>query len=136
MSSDRRIEPYSNIDISNIAKEAATTALKDFLLIRLYVSVDGNAIANLTAQVNLDDNDSLVMQPPSISMTSDIPAYVAVYGYGTYGIAVYGAGATSNYLVNAIGGGYNISLTISSNDTAASYTVRTAILTYGLEARQ
>jgi hypothetical protein len=106
--------------------------------LRLYVTVDDDAIANLTAQIGLDDNDPTVMQPPSISMTSNFPSTVAIYGFSgsLYGQARYGQGAASNYLVNPIGAGYNISITISSSDTLPSYTLRTAILTYGIEARQ
>jgi len=109
--------------------------------LRLYVSVEDDAIANLTAQIGLDDNDPTVMQPGSISMTSNFPSTVAVYGFSSgsgtrYGVARYGQGAASNYLVNPVGGGYNISITISSNDMLPSYTIKTAILTYALEARQ
>jgi len=106
--------------------------------LRLYVTVDDDAIANLTAQIGLDDNDPTVLQPPSISMTSNFPSTVAIYGFSgsLYGQAKYGQGAASNYLVNPVGAGYNISIKISSNDTLPAYTLRTAILTYGLEARQ
>lgn len=109
--------------------------------LRLYVTVDGNAVANLTAQMNFDDNDPTIMQPPAINMTSNFLASVAIYGFsagaGTrYGTAVYGQGAASNYLVNPIGGGFDLSLTVSSNDKNPSYTLKTAIADYAIEARQ
>jgi hypothetical protein len=111
--------------------------------LRLYITVDDDALAEITAQVYLDDNDATVLQPDPIDLTTFIPADIAVYGFtgglgggSKYGMAVYGKGASSNYRTQLVGGGFNASLYLSSNDTNPAYSIKTAILEYALGARQ
>jgi len=106
--------------------------------LRLYVKTEGDAISRLTAQVLLDDSDGGILQPAPIDLTTNIPLGVAVYGYSTstYGTALYGRGASSNYRTGTHGAGFNISLKISSNDSRPSYAIKTAIMEYSLGARQ
>jgi len=110
--------------------------------LRLYAQVEGNAVANLTTQVFLDDNDPTIAQPSSIDMTTNIPAGVAIYGFtggingSKYGEAVYGRGASQNYRVGLIGGGFNSSIKVSSSDSLPAYTIKTLVIQYMLGARQ
>ena len=115
---------------------------KIFYRLKLIVDVEGSAVAELTTTLLLDDNDSTILQPSGLDMTSSIPTDVAVYGFtggvGTgslYGTMVYGQGASKNYRTGLVGGGQNGSLKISSNDTLPSYAIQTAILEYELGAR-
>lgn len=116
---------------------------KTIYRIKIYVEVEGGAIAELTCQLSLDDGDFTVIQPNAIDMTSNFPATVAIYGFSggigggsLYGTAVYGQGAQSTYRVNAIGSGFNISFKFSSEDTLPQYTIKTVIIEYVMEARQ
>lgn len=110
--------------------------------LRLYVTSEDRALARLTARLFLDDNDANVLQPSAIDMTTNIPGGIAIYGFtgGTngskYGSAVYGQGASQNYRTGLYGGGFNISLKISSDDTRPAYAIKTAIMEYSLGARQ
>ena len=110
--------------------------------LRLYVTTEGRALSHITAQVYLDDNDPTVVQPSSIDMTSYIPEGVAIYGFtggvngSKYGTAVYGRGASQNYRTGLLGGGFNISVKLSTDDTRPAYAVKTAIMEYSLGARQ
>lgn len=106
--------------------------------LRLYVNAEGGALARLTAQVLLDDEDANIIQPASVDMTSNVPVGVAIYGFSlsTYGTAIYGSRASANYRTGLHGGGFNISLKISSNDSRPSYAIKTAIMEYSLGARQ
>lgn len=110
--------------------------------LRLYVTTEGGAVANLTTQVSLDDGDANILQPAAIDMTTNIPADVAIYGFTSgvdgskYGAAVYGRRASSNYRTGLLGGGFNISVKVSSNDDLPSYAIKTAIMEYSLGARQ
>jgi len=106
--------------------------------LRLYVEVDGGAIAQITSNIYLDDSDGNIIQPNGIDMTTNIPPDVAVYNFGgsLYGTAVYGQQASSNYRTQVIGAGYNISIKLSSNDQLPAYAIKTAIMEYGLGARQ
>lgn len=110
--------------------------------LRLYVSTEGRALAHLTVQVLLDDDDATVLQPSSIDMTTYVPAEIAIYGFtgglsgSRYGTAVYGQGASNNYRTGLYGGGFNISIKVSSEDTRPAHTIKTAIMEYSLGARQ
>lgn len=110
--------------------------------LRLYVNVEDDALAELTVQVLLDDDDATVLQPSPIDLTTFIPALIAIYGFTggasgtTYGTSVYGQGASSNYRTQLVGGGYNASLLISSDDQNPAYAIKTAIIEYVLGARQ
>lgn len=106
--------------------------------LRLYVATEGNALSRLTARIYLDDDDANILQPPAIDMTTNVPVGMAIYGYATslYGTARYGRGASANYRTGLRGGGFNVSIKISSNDSRPAYTIKTAIMEYSLGARQ
>lgn len=110
--------------------------------VRIYATTEGRAVSHITAQVYLDDNDANVLQPAAIDLTSNIPTDVAVYGFtggvngSRYGTAVYGRGASSNYRSGLLGGGFNISLKFSTDDSRPAYAIKTVIMEYSLGARQ
>lgn len=106
--------------------------------LRLYVSAEDRALSSITAQVYLDDNDANVLQPAAAALSTSIPTGIAIYGYSAskYGTAIYGRGASSNYKTGLIGGGFNMSIKLSSNDTKPAYAIKTAIIDYSLGARQ
>lgn len=106
--------------------------------LRLYVQSEDRALARLTAEVLLDDEDANVLQPPPIDLTTNVPPGLAIYSYpvSTYGTAVYGRGASNNYRTGVHGGGFNVSIRISSDDTRPAYAIKTIILEYSLGARQ
>lgn len=122
--------PYSVFDDPAVRK----TIYK----LRLYAEVDGGAIAEITAQVYIDDDDAIVIQPDPIDMTTNVFPSTAVYGFSgsTYGVAVYGQRASANYRTQLIGSGYNIALKIYSNNQLPAYAIKTLIIEYGLGARQ
>lgn len=115
---------------------------KVFYTLRLIASVEGGAVAELTEQTFLDDNDPNIIQPSSVNLTTNIISTIAIYGFtggingSKYGTAVYGQGASPNYRVGLVGGGLNGSIKISSNDTLPAYTLKTLIIEYMLGARQ
>jgi len=115
---------------------------KVFYKLKLVGEVEGSAVAELTSQLLLDDEDTGIIQPSSIDMTTNIPTTIAIYGFtgginGTrYGTSVYGQGANKNYQVGLVGGGFNGSFKISSNDSLPAYTLKTLIIEYMLGARQ
>lgn len=140
-----------NFDGSNISAYIKTpyyvfddpALRKTIYRLRIYVEVEGGAIAELTCQLSLDDGDFTILQPNALDMTSNIPATVAIYGFtgglgggSKYGTAVYGQGAQSLYKINSIGSGFNVAFTISSDDTLPQYTLKTLIIEYAMEARQ
>jgi hypothetical protein len=109
---------------------------KTLYTLRAYIKVVDNALAYLTLQVNLDDNDAGILQPPAIDLTTAIPPGAFIYGYSVYGAAIYGQGASVNYRTNPVGAGFNIGFKISSNDTNPVWNIRTMILEYEMEERE
>lgn len=115
---------------------------KTLYKVKLYISVEDQASADLTAQISLNDGDSTVLQPLPVTILNNAAATIAIYGYtglpngSKYGTAVYGQVASQFYRSNVIGSGYNASVRISSNNTLPAYTIRTIIFEYTMEARQ
>jgi hypothetical protein len=109
---------------------------KTIYSMRTYVDTLNDSLAHLTLQVNLDDNDAGIIQPPSIDLTAAIPQSSFLYGYGSYGLAVYGAGLSKNYRTNPIGSGYNIGWTLSSEGSNPPWNVKTMIAEYEMSERQ
>ena len=115
---------------------------KTLYKLKLYVSVEDQATADLLAQVSLNDGDSTVLQPLPAIIVNNAAATIAIYGFtgglngSKYGTAVYGQVASTFYRTNLTGSGYNASLRISSNNTLPQYTIRTVIIEYTMEARQ
>lgn len=116
---------------------------KTIYRVKVYVDVEGGAVAELTCQLSLDDGDFSLIQPNALDMVSNVPATVAIYGFtggigggSKYGTAVYGQGAQSTYKINSIGSGFNVAFTFSSDDTLPQYTIKTLIIEYAMEARQ
>jgi hypothetical protein len=103
---------------------------------------NGNAMAQLTAQLFLNDNDPTIIQPASIDVSGTIPGTAAVYGFsgGTgggslYGTALYGQGVSPKYKAYTAGSAENLSIKLSSNDTLPAWAIKTLIIEYELGDR-
>ena len=96
-----------------------------------YYRVEG--ATDVTAQINLDYNDPLIVQPTNFHIASD--ATLTLYGTAVYGTNLYGTTNSPRVKNNITGSGMTIGFQFSTVDTNPPYTIQSLVVQYSQEGR-